>query len=239
MPNGFAVDDFPQQHPIRRGLTTAVAMGLAWCCWAGPAPARADLIVKVESTRAWTKSIQNPLEFTLTNSGPEDVAVGAFTVGFSVSNPDLSLIDVTSDTTGATYIFQGNSAFGPSLVDPSLFPLSTPVLFADACSIAGGSITLLAGHTVGLGVLWFDAPDDRQLIQIELDPLMISFADDINLFPEARIQMMNGTLEIIPEPGTISLLLAGMVMVWSWNSRNLRKVPRCDRTSSLRPCPLS
>jgi PEP-CTERM motif len=95
-------------------------------------------------------------------------------------------------------------------------------MFADVYDIPGGSITLLAGQTVGLGTLWFDAPSERQVIQIVLDPLMISFAHDVNLYPDSQIQLVDGTLAIVPEPGTLSLLLMATALVGVGQSRHRR-----------------
>lgn len=206
MPNretDSAVGQLHARH-FRLGI---LVLCLAGFCLGPVSPVRADLIVTVQSASAWTSSVSNPLEFTLTNSGPDDVTISAFSVGFSVSNPSLSMIDVTYDTTLANYIFQGASLLGPSLVDPSFLPPSSPVIFADAYGIPGSSITLLAGETVGLGVLWFDAPGSIQIIDVILDPSLVGFAEDVNLFPDSRIQLINGTLNIVPEPGTLSLIL--------------------------------
>jgi hypothetical protein len=204
--------------------------GLCLCvggiCLNSATPARADLLVRVESTSAWTGSVFNPLEFTLTNSGPDAVNIGAFAVGFALSNSGLNLIDVTYDTTLANFIFQGSSLLGPSLVDPSFMPLSSPVIFADVYDIPGSSITLLAGETVGLGVLWFDAPGPQQIIAVILDPSLVSFADDINLFPDSQIQLMDGTLTILPEPGTLPLMLVATTgLLFSFGKRRQTVLP--------------
>lgn len=222
-------------HPVldhfHRHLGSQIWLwGLCLCvggiCLNSATPARADLLVRVESTTVWTGSVFNPVEFTLTNSGPDAVNIGAFAVGFALSNPSLNLIDVTYDTTLANYIFQGSSLLGPSLVDPLFMPPSSPVVFADAYAVPGSSISLLAGETVGLGVLWFDAPPSRQIIDVILDPLMVSFADDVDLFPDARIQLIHGTLSIVPEPGTLSLMLvAAAGLIWSCQPSRNRQIP--------------
>jgi hypothetical protein len=72
---------------------------------------------------------------------------------------------------------------------------------------------------VGLGTLWFDAPKQRQVIQFVLDPSLISFADDVNLYPDSQIQLVNGTLTIVPEPSTLSLLMMAAAMVGVGRSR--------------------
>jgi hypothetical protein len=206
-----------RQKPLSRSLlASVVSVCVVWTGLGLVTEARADLIVTAQSTSAYTGTSHNPFEFTLENSGTDDVVISAFTIGFSISNPSLPLTDLTYDTSLANYIFQGNSMFGPSLVVP---PLSSPVMFADVFAIPGGSITLLAGQTVGLGTLWFDAPKQRQVIQFVLDPSLISFADDVNLYPDSQIQLVNGTLTIVPEPSTLSLLMMAAAMVGVGRSR--------------------
>jgi hypothetical protein len=215
----FAVGHLVPKPVLPGPLACLVSACLAWACLGLGTAAQADLIVTAESTSAYTGTLHNAFEFTLENSGPDDVIISAFTMGFSISNPSLALTDLTYDTLLATYIFQGNSMFGPSLFLP---PLTTPVMFADVYDIPGGSITLLAGQTVGLGTLWFDAPSERQVIQIVLDPSMISFAHDVNLYPDSQIQLVDGTLSIVPEPGTLSLLLMATALVGVGQSRHRR-----------------
>lgn len=212
----FAVGDWVRKSPGRGPVACLVWVCVTWGCLGLGSAARAGLIVTAESTSAYVGTTNNTFEFTLKNSGPANVTLSAFTIGFSISNPSLTLTDLTYDTTLASYIFQGNSLFGPSLVTP---PLSLPVIFADAFDTPGGSVTLMPGQTVGLGVLWFDAPLDRQVIQILLDSTMISFANDVDLYPDSQIQLVNGTLSIVPEPGTLSLLLAAAALVGCVKSR--------------------
>lgn len=212
----FAVGNLVRKSVMRGPVVGLVLSSVVWACLGLGTTAKADLVVTAESTSAYTGTIDNPFEFTLKNSGPDDVIISAFTIGFSISNPALSLTDLTYDTSLASYIFQGNSMFGPSLFTPHL---DTPVMFADLYAIPGGSITLLAGKTVGLGVLWFDAPTDQQIIQINFDSTLISFANDVDLYPDSQIQLVNGTLSIVPEPGTLSLLLAAAALVGCVKSR--------------------
>jgi hypothetical protein len=51
---------------------------------------------------------------------------------------------------------------------------------------------------------------------------MISFAADVNLFPDSQIQLVDGTLAIVPEPGTLSLLLMATALVGVGQSRHRR-----------------
>lgn len=206
----FTVGNPFWKSAVRGPVVGLLLSSVVWACLGLGTTAKADLIVTAETTSAYSGTTHNPFEFTLRNSGPDDVLISAFTIGFSISNPALSLTDLTYDTSLASYIFQGNSMFGPSLFTP---PLATPVMFSDLYDIPGGSITLLAGKTVGLGVLWFDAPIDRQIIQINFDSMMISFANDADPYPESQIQLVNGTLSIVPEPGTLSLLMAAAALV--------------------------
>lgn len=190
-------------------LGALLAAGVA-ACLLGPATARANLIVSVQSVTAKAGSSANGLDVELTNLGPSALMIAGFSFGISIANSNISFTDADTST-AAPYIFDGNSLFGPDLTGPvSGQSLSTSDLF----SIPLSGVTLNAGTTVGLGHILFDvapgAGNGSFPVGLALFPttsLSDEFGNDIPIdtLSSGRITIMPAAA---PEPSSITMLLS-------------------------------
>jgi hypothetical protein len=121
-------------------------------CLLGSTGALADVILTGQSVTVAAGSSNNAVEIDLTNSGPTDITVAAFSFGVQISDSDVSFTDVTTGTT-STYIFAGNSLFGPDLTGPTS---GQSVIASDVFATPNKGAVLASGTTVGLGRISFD-----------------------------------------------------------------------------------
>jgi hypothetical protein len=182
------------------------------------------MVVSVQSVIVAAGSSGNGIDVDLTNTGPSSLTVAGFSFGISIANTDISFTDANT-ATAAPYIFAGNSLFGPDLTGPtSGQTLSTSDIF----SIPGGSVTLNAGTTVGLGHVLFD---------VSAGAAGGSFPVDFQLFPTTSLSdqsganipittLSSGSITIpaaaVPEPSAMLPLVfgvAGLLSAAGWRRR--------------------
>jgi hypothetical protein len=113
-------------------------------------PARAGVILTIQSVSANQNTTGNSLDVFLTNTGPSSVSIGGFLFGFQTADTDINFTDVTINTVAATYIFAGNSLFGPDLTGAM-----TGQSVSTGDLAAGPAATVGAGSIVGLGHVLF------------------------------------------------------------------------------------
>src|ERR1700730_3037463 len=90
---------------IKSRFTTVLMAGVA-ACLLYSVPARADMIVSLESPiNANAGTSGNGFDVLLTNSGPSAVSIAGFTFKISVSSTDILLTDATTATLLDPYIF--------------------------------------------------------------------------------------------------------------------------------------
>lgn len=191
---------FPE---IRRSSWLALAMGLL--ALAAGSPARADLIVRVQSVTAAIGSAGNGFEVILENTGPDAVSLNGFSFGLEVG-PELELLGATTATT-APYIFAGHSLFGPNIT----LTTGASLLASDAYDNIPGSISLASGATVGLGWVEFgiltDTPGDYSVT-------LTAFPDTSLSLDGADVPislLADGTITLVtPEPGSLALALSAL-----------------------------
>lgn len=182
-------------------------------------PARADLIVGVQSVAVNAGTVGNSLEVTLTNTGAP-VTVGGFSFEIVASNPDVTFTGGSTATTPATYIFAGNS-FDDITASPLVTSLLGPSL--DASDLAfdpSTSPTIGTGSTVGLGDILFNvsnsAPTETILVALTPDPSLTSLSDpSANPIPITSLD--GGHINItranaVPEPASIWLTASGLLL---------------------------
>lgn len=198
------------------GLTVAVAALL------GAIPAQATLLYSVQSVSV-AAGTSGSLDVTLQNTGPSSVNIAAFTLGLSVSTPDITFTGANTST-ASTYIFNGNSLFGPG-IGTTPPPPGQIVLASDATADASDFV-LASGATVGIGHILFDISlgavlggDTVTLAAFPITSLSDSLGGNVDFTGS------NGTLTITPaaptpEPATFFLtLLALPAFAWARRKR--------------------
>lgn len=190
---------------------TLLAAGVAACLF-GPAAARADLIVSVQSVIATAGSSANGIDVELTNSGPVAVSIGGFSFGISVANSDISFTDANTST-AAPYIFGADSLLGPDLTGPTS---GESLSASDLFSIPGSGATLGAGSTVGLGHVLFDVSAGAAggSFPVDLASLPSTALSDPDGEPVAIDHLASGSITIssaaVPEPGSLLMFASGI-----------------------------
>jgi hypothetical protein len=195
-------------------LRPYVLLGAA-LAFAGSLSVQASPIMIAGTTMANAGSAGNAFDFTLFNSGPSPITLGAFSLEISVADPHVSFTSATT-ATSLPYVFAGDSLFGP------VISTSGPgqVLDAsDACDLCAGG-TVAAGATVGLAHMFFDvlagAPAGPLTVSIAAFPFT-SLSDSLGNDLAATLQ--DGTITInsngnpIPEPSTLALLALAMLFL--------------------------
>lgn len=179
-----------------------------------PAPIDAGTIFAVESTGAAPGSTGNGLDVVLETTST--LNIGAFGVEVTSTDPDITFTGATTGT-AATYIFSGNSLFGPDIGTTT-----PPSQTFDASDLAVTTPTNISG-TVGLAHFTFNVANDATPgpFTISLTALGNSLSgpngDNISI-----TDLENGTITIsapssVPEPaalGLTSLALASGLLVF-------------------------
>ena len=171
--------------------------------------ADAGLIVLSPTFSAVTGS-SGTFDITLMNTGGSSVSIGGFSFGISTTNPGITFGSAT-DATSATYIFAGDSLFGPDITISS----GTSLRASDNPAIAT-SFPVAAGATVGLGHVSYSISNAATPgpFLLTLSPLATSLADALG-HGVAIDTMSSGTINVTssattPEPGSMILACFGV-----------------------------
>lgn len=175
-----------------------------------PASIDASTIFAVQSTLAAPGSTGNSLDVVL--EATSSLNIGGFAVEVTTTDPDIMFTGATTGT-AATYIFSGNSLFGPDIRTTT-----PPSQTFDASDLALTTPTDISG-TVGLVHFTFDVASGAASgpFIISLTTLGNSLSDPTgNTTPITSLQ--NGTITIeqsssVPEPAALGLsafALAGL-----------------------------
>ncbi len=185
-------------------------------------PAHAGLIVSVQDVSATAGTTGNTLEVDLTNTGGAAVDIGSFSFEISVAGSSgVTFTSADIDTTVNTYIFAGNSLFGPTISTMTGTTL-------DASDIAiSGSTSLAGGETLGLGLVSFDvagsAPNGPVTVTLTGFPATSLTAPDLSNIPIDTLN--NGTITIspsaVPEPSSLVSSTLGLLGA-AWLIRRVR-----------------
>jgi hypothetical protein len=181
----------------------------------GAAPARATMSFSIESVAVTSPSSGDAFEVFLTNTGSA-VDINSFTFELSISDTHFNFTSVTTATVPDTYIFAGNSLFGPNIDFPPASGQS--VTASDAWVVAGNGFTVGTGVTVGLGEVFFDVTSGAAP-----GPYTVSFApsgtslSDINGNAIPIDNLNSGTITVggsaVPEPSTFALFGVALAAV--------------------------
>jgi hypothetical protein len=182
-------------------------------------PARAGIIVSVESVSATAGTTGNTLEVDVQNTGSTTVNVAAFSFELTVAASSGVTFTGADYNTTQTYIFAGNSFEGPNIV------FNNTGTTLDAFDLAvSGSTALGPGSIFGLGLVSFDvassAPTGAVTVSLTPYPSTSLTAPDLSNIPINTLN--NGTItisgSIVPEPSALfsaSLgILGGAWLIW-------------------------
>ena len=189
-----------------------------------PVSARADLLLSVDSVVALAGSSGNSLDVELTNTG-SPVTIGGFSFGVVTPGSDISFTDANTST-ALTYIFAGNSLFGPDLTGPVAGQsLSTSDVFATP----GGGTTLGTGATVSLANLLFDvsAGASAGVFPVAFEPFPVTSLSDAsgNNLDISTLSAGSITIEptAVPEPSTLALLAGFLILTCAARRRSISR----------------
>jgi len=192
-------------------LSTAV---LAVCSFASM-PARADLMMSIQSVTVNAGSTGNLFDVLLTNNGPAPTAViESFTFGIETIIPGITFTGVTT-ATSTPYIFGGDSLFGPAIGSGGS---GSPLIAGDLFDIPSSGVALDSGKTVGLGSVSFDVDPgvDSGTFSIDLSSLFTSIADSSS--QPVDVNLRGGSITVnravaMPEPSAVLELFMYAVVV--------------------------
>jgi hypothetical protein len=190
---------------------TVLILAAAGLLVSAPLPARADLIVSVQSVTATAGTNGNSLEVDLQNTGAA-VDIAGFTFELTVtSSSGVTFTGADESTRLATYIFAGNSVFGPNINTTTGTTLDASDVAAD------GSTPLGTGSAVGLGEVFFNvagsAPGGAVTVTLTEFPATSLAGPNANNIPIDTLN--NGTITImssaVPEPSSLVSAILGLL----------------------------
>jgi hypothetical protein len=181
--------------------------------------AGAGIVVSVQSVSANRGTTGNTLEVDVQNTGASvDIASFSFEISVPVSS-GVSFSGADTNTSTASYIFAGNSGFGPNIATATGTTL-------DASDLAVvGSTTLGTGATLALGRVIFDVASSAPLgqVTVSLTGFPATSLTDPNLGNIVIDTLNNGTIDVtsggvVPEPTSIVSatlgLFGGALLIW-------------------------
>jgi hypothetical protein len=179
--------------------------GALLACLGGAATARADLLLTAESVYAHPGDVNDVFNVYLTNVGAAPVDVEGFNFEINTTSTDITFEQATTGTTLFSYIFAGNSLFGP------VISTSAPGQTLDASDNAATPNSFTAinpGASFGLGLVSFNvapgAPNQVAPVTFNMNSAFTSVSDQFgNLLP---LQFASGNISV-PEPATGLLLI--------------------------------
>jgi hypothetical protein len=194
-------------------------------------PARGGtLLLSVEPVLATPGSTGDNFDVLIQNQTAGTVDISGFSFEVDTVNTAVTFTGTTFNTVTGTYIFAGNSLFGPNL------NLNAPGQAMDGEDLAAapGSFTALAPNEIlALGNVSFDVagnavPGSTAAVTINSAPALTSITD--NNGDSLAFSLLSGSVTIVPEPGTF--WGAGLALVvwmrWLASARRRRTTSRCD-----------
>jgi hypothetical protein len=173
----------------------------------------AGITISAASVTAMPGSSMNFFDVSLTNLGSSSITVGGFSFSLSIANPNISFTDVTT-ATGVSYIFSGNSLFGPDLSGPNN---GQSISASDLFGTPNNGTTIASGGTVGLGHVLFNVSASAApgVFAVTLAPfprttLSDALGNNINIDTLSSGQITIPGQQVAPEPSYfLPLLLLG------------------------------
>jgi hypothetical protein len=149
-------------------------------------------------------------EVDITNTGTSAEQIGGFVFEITTANSNVTFTDVTTGTTAYSYIFDGNSFFGPDLA--FMGPGQT-FDGADIAATPSSYTTLAAGETLGLGEVFFDvAPAaSSATVSFNLDNSSLSDGDGNPISIDSAESGLITVTGVTPEPSSLLLMGTGLL----------------------------
>jgi len=203
-----------------------VALGALLACLAAAPSAWADLVLTAQPVTAAAGDVNDTFDVYLTNTGGSAVDVTSFSFEINTSSSDIAFQQSTTGTTTFSYIFAGNSLFGP--VNSTDGPGQT-LDVSDAAATPNSFTEVDAGDSFGLGHIFFDvapgASPQVAPVDFNTDPAITNVSDEngnpITLdFTDGSITVTSAST--VPEPSP-TMLLAAAALGLAWVNRRSRR----------------
>jgi len=180
-------------------------------------PARAGTIFSIQpSTVAATPgSVGNAFDVVLTNSGPGSITVAGFVFEVSVTDTDITLTGADFSPAAFPYIFAGHSFYESSSI-PLNYTSGQTLDAADVYDIFGSGVTVASGESLALGEVFFDVSSGAAIGAFLVTFTGTPAVGDANIWSDPLANLISvdsfadGTIETVPEPGSLFLMLVGL-----------------------------
>ena len=194
------------------GILIATCAAVVIC-----SPGRASTIFSIQpSTVAATPgSVGNAFDVVLTNSGPSSITVAGFSFEVSVTNANITLTGADFSPAAFLYIFAGDSLDEGSLI-PLNYTWGQTLDAADVYDISGSGVTITSGESLALGQVFFDVSSGAAIGAFLVTFTGTSVVSDANNLSDPSGNAISvdsfagGTIEVVPEPGSLFLMLVGL-----------------------------
>jgi hypothetical protein len=213
-------------------LKIALPITLALSAVLMTSPVRAELILNIVNSTATAGSTGNQLYVTVTNvdndtgNGAGPISLGGF--AFEITALNTTDVNFTQILTGApasySYIFDGNSLFGPDITNYADPTGGQTIDAADNAAMPYSGTTLMVGDTYGLGYISYNvlasAPPEVIYLGVSAYPAT-SFSDPDNNNVDYSVANPLGTIEIlsasVPEPTSLLMLSIASTILGIFN----------------------
>ena len=189
--------------------------------------ARASTVFSIQpsTVTATSGSAGNALDVVLTNSGPSSITVAGFTFEVSVTNPGITLTGADFSPAAFPYIFVGDSYY-EGLSIPLSFTSGQTLDAGDVYGIFGSGVTVASGQSFALGRVLFDVSPSAAIGAFLVSFTGGSAVGDANSLSDSSggaisvDSFTGGTIEVVPEPCSIFLVLVGLsALAWRGGRR--------------------
>jgi hypothetical protein len=196
----------------RLGRLALVALGLlALTLAAAPEQARAALVITVQNANVTANTTGNTFDVTLTNTNLAPVTIAGFSFGLTTA-PAITFTE--ANTSATSYIFAGNSAFGP-IISTTPPPSGQTLLASDNFGTANAGVSIGVNGVVGLGRVVFNA-GAVGTYSVTLDRLFTSLSapngDDVPVTTVVGgvITVTSAPTTVVPEPSSVAMAAIGL-----------------------------
>ena len=206
---------------LRAGGSRFLAAAISLLVLGLAVPARADLVLSIQSDSVPANSSGDSIDVTLQNTGA-GVRVVSFRFEIQASNNNLDFTSVTTDTTVARYIFGGaTSQDGPNITDS--IGTNPPTISASDASTNYNGVYLASGFFFGLGHVTFNAgpaAGPTTITFVTANTSFVGFSSSVTYTPTPGI--ITVTPSAVPEPSSTVLMGIGAIAALGYALRRRR-----------------